>query len=172
MPHGAAHVAAVATTHCMLVAQHAMLPIPTYLHVPRLAPLDPLFCNLFHHPVPQPLWEPAAIAWDKAQVAPIAPYHHNPSSPLLRLTAYHCCRVKLNQDPTARAFGLQLEERPRMMEVQGRVLPTPRLGYGNHTHLDPGQKGEWNLMGKGYVWRLATVVSKCVIAVSVHRAAG
>lgn len=38
-----------------------------------------------------------------------------------------------------------------MMEVQGRVLPTPRLAYGGDTHMDPGHKREWNLMNQRWV---------------------
>lgn len=31
-------------------------------------------------------------------------------------------------------------------QVPARVLPVPRLEYGNNFHLDPGDKGDWNIM--------------------------
>lgn len=39
------------------------------------------------------------------------------------------------------------------VQVNGRVLDTPRLQYGkdrngNEQHLDPGNKGAWNIMNQ------------------------
>lgn len=31
-------------------------------------------------------------------------------------------------------------------QVPARVLPVPRLEYGNNLHMDPGTKGDWNIM--------------------------
>jgi hypothetical protein len=67
-----------------------------------------------------------------------------------------CRRVNLHNDPVAQQFGLQLAQQPpKLMEVHGRLLPAPRLGFGvdnnQEKHMDPGQRGEWNLMNIKWV---------------------
>lgn len=81
---------------------------------------------------------------------PIVARHHVPvftthSQPAVPDPA---CRAKLHTDRTAQAFGLKMDAQPKMMEIPARVLPQPRLAYGNNVHMDPGQKGDWNLMNQ------------------------
>eukprot|EP00877_Chromochloris_zofingiensis_P008172 jgi/Chrzof1/3608/Cz13g02060.t1 len=48
-----------------------------------------------------------------------------------------------NQDPTIRAFGIQVSQ--QMKTVKARLLPQPRLAYGRPEAIDPGRTGSWNL---------------------------
>lgn len=49
----------------------------------------------------------------------------------------------LSRDPTAKAFGIEVEA--ALQTVGARVLPPPRLAYGSPACVDPGQRGSWNL---------------------------
>jgi len=49
----------------------------------------------------------------------------------------------LSRDPTAKAFGVEVET--ALQTVGARVLPPPRLAYGAPACIDPGTRGAWNL---------------------------
>jgi hypothetical protein len=55
-------------------------------------------------------------------------------------------KARLASDATARAFDIKVDAQPKLLAVKGRVLPAPRLTYGQGKCLNPGDRGAWNLM--------------------------
>lgn len=47
-------------------------------------------------------------------------------------------------DPVTNGFGLDVQQ--QMMKINGRVLPSPKLAYGQPQCVDVGGKGAWNLV--------------------------
>lgn len=66
--------------------------------------------------------------------------------PRKRIRSVQDCAARvskeINSDPSAKAFGLQIDS--RMMEVEGRMLQPPTLEYGNKAVIQPAN-GAWNL---------------------------
>ena len=58
-------------------------------------------------------------------------------------------RADYNNDPFVQTFGINVSS--RLMEIQGRILPPPRLQYGGRTkqHTVPHQ-GVWDMRGKQF----------------------
>eukprot|EP00803_Ostreobium_quekettii_P004715 evm.model.scf_2111.1 EVM.evm.TU.scf_2111.1 scf_2111:7138-18005(+) len=61
----------------------------------------------------------------------------------------------------ARAFGIDVKK--EMMQVKARVLPQPRLEYGEHQCLDVGTKGSWNLLHSKFL-RGGALVSWAIVS--------
>ncbi|KAL6749939.1 Piwi domain-containing protein [Haematococcus lacustris] len=55
-------------------------------------------------------------------------------------------KAKLQSDLVVKSFGMSLAPAPQMVECMGRVLPVPSLQYGGGKYVDPGMKGDWNIM--------------------------
>ena len=58
-------------------------------------------------------------------------------------------RADYNNDPFVQTFGINVSS--RLMEIQGRVLPPPRLQYGGRTKQQTvPHQGVWDMRGKQF----------------------
>lgn len=78
-------------------------------------------------------------------------------------------RANFNADPHLQMFGINVN--PRMAEIQGRVIPAPKIQYGGRTKAQASpQQGVWDMRGKQFfsgieikVWAIACFAPKRIV---------
>ncbi|CAD7705067.1 unnamed protein product [Ostreobium quekettii] len=92
----------------------------------------------------------------------------NPASRKQHIEYSVANHARLVNDPCAKAFRMKIN--PKMLELQARVLPQPRLQYGYPQCMNVGTQGSWNLKDTKFLagvqiasWAMVNLVGREVV---------